>query len=298
METNKLIAGIVAAAISIIMLAAVLMPVLSDATTTHTTFTNKGYFDMTYTETDSIVMDWYYTDPTNIVVNDTIISLSEATQQTTILCGDLWLLRYDPAGGGGIAYYASAGSATGASVAGSTDLHVEAASGSVTVTPSAGAVRTNTYTYLFCIADDGEYVMKEKDSIAYVHEDSRIYGMGLTTILSQSVYLKFDGTIDDPNAEVFRYSADPVTVSNTVVNAVANDSYNDLYELSSLTITVTDGTNTGDLIYSYFIVPAEVTAEKAVHLTDGMNAVLNVIPILIIIAVLLGVVAVLILRRE
>lgn len=294
---NKLVMTSIAAVIGIVVLGSVLMPILDDASTKSDTYTNEGYFDMTYTEADSIVMDWDHTDPKNITVNGETISLNDVTNQTTVLCGDLWLLRYDPAGG--IAYYASAGSATGASVLAETDLHVEATGGTVTVTPSSGTAKTNTYTYLYCVDVDGDYVMKESTSAAYVKSDSKIYGMGLTdNVLSQSVYVKFDGTIEDPNASVFRYSgSSAITVDSTSVQATADPDHVDLYKLDKLVITVTDGTNTADLTYSYFIVPAEVTADRAVQFTDGEIAIFSAIPAMIILAILLGVVALVIRSR-
>lgn len=297
MRTNILTLAITLT-IGVILAGSLLMPVISDATTTHVTFENAGYFDMKYTETESVSLSWDHTDPHNITINGEVVALEESpAAPRTIICGDSWFVRY---GGDSLAWYASSGSAAGASVAGETDATLTAANGSVSFTGGT-TTRTGTYTYLYVVAEDGEFVMKTANDKAYLNGDSTIYAMGLTSnVLSQDVYVKSVGTPDDGiTSTVFRYSgATPITVKSVSDSFVTESAYLDLYSIEKFVITVTNGTNDADLIYSYFIVPAEVTAEKAVHFTDGENAIIAAIPVLIIAGLVIVAAGALYLKRD
>lgn len=306
METNKLVAGIVAAAIAIIVLAGVLMPALSNATDTDDKFINEGYYDMTYSLAGDLELAWDHSKPTIITVNDEDITMPELTNgnSRTVLCGDDWLIRYGygtTLGGYYIQWYPSSGAAILASVGNSLDLTVTCSSGTVSVTDNDSTPHTATasYTYTYCVADNGDYVMKKADESAYVLGDSTVYAMGLTNVGTYtSTGIKITGTIDDGMTwSVFRGTG-TFTFTDEEVNYTEVSSHKDLYLLDSMTATVSQSDQSADVVYSFFIVPAEVTAEKAQHLSDAQIVILDVIPLLIIVAVLLGVVAVFILRRE
>ena len=99
METNKLIAGIVAAAIAIIVLAGVLMPALSNATTTEDKFTNTGVFNYALfgdTDTYEFEFDHDVQDGTITVNDETItvpITISGTTYSYSIIYDDDWVVR-------------------------------------------------------------------------------------------------------------------------------------------------------------------------------------------------------------
>ena len=302
---NKLVAGIVAAAIAVIVLAGVLMPALSNATTTHETFTNEGYFGMTYTEADALTLSWDYTKPSIITVDGVDKEINTDYPQYTyvnILCGDNWFLRYN---GSALMFYSDQAGSVEASVSNSISLSVVAANGSVTASNSKATPDTMTcsYTFMYVFDPEGQFVMKAADKPCYLKGNSDIYAIGRSSATSLVIKIKVTGNIDDGfTVTTITSSADTTTIGDVVPAYSEVTGFKDLYQLSQLKIPVdyeVSGTPYHtDLIYSYFIVPAEATAEKAQHLSDPMNAILNVIPIIIIVAVLLGVVAIFIIRRE
>lgn len=305
METNKLIAGIVAAAIAVIVLAGVLMPALSNATTTKDTFTNEGGFyqmqEIKSTDDGTYTLEWVKTDTTVLTVNgeDFDAYAKYGEKITTVACGDDWIIRYNSADNeyGYIQFYDGTNWNGGAS---SKSFTLTASAGSVTITvinSSDQPVVTNeTYTTMYAIdpasTDD---IMKKPTETPYVLGDSEIYAMGITVGITGLV--KISGSIDDGvTVDVLGQSGE--TVSNIVIDATADPSHVDLYKINKITFDVEISGVTTSCTYNFFIVPYEVTAERSVHLTDAMNVILNVIPLLIIVSVLLAVVAVFILRRE
>ena len=86
------------------------------------------------------------------------------------------------------------------------------------------------------------------------------------------------------------------TITDVVVNAPADQDHIDLYKLTKVDMTFhyvngDDSVTDTVLTYSYFLVPSEVTAERSVHFTDAGSSLLMVIPIMIIVAVILGILA-------
>ena len=291
----KIVGVTLAAFVSLVVLAAVLVPILDDATTVNEMFTNVGYYDMSYTEDDAVSVAWDHTAPHQVTVNNEIVALPESPQNAlTIVCGDGWLIRYT---GTAFQLYLNASSNRSASVNDGTDATFVASGGSATFTSTAESNNTATvsYTSMYYVNSDGIYVMKQSDKPAYVKGDSLMYGQGRSYLnnVGGTVMLRVDGTIDDgvtvtniyPNAN---YEFSDVTINKTPVTG-----FKDLYQVDTLTFTATNisTTATDDVTYSYFIVPAEVTAERSVHFTDNMNELLGVIPVLVIVAILLGVVA-------
>ena len=133
-----------------------------------------------------------------------------------------------------------------------------------------------------------------------MNDDSFFMGVGITSGSSSIgiVGLNVSGSIED-DVTINAWRGTGLTFTNVVIVEEPVSSHINLYSLDKITFTATNENDDSlDITYSYFIVPYEVTAEKAQHLSDPMNAILNVIPIIIIVAVLLGVVAIFIIRRE
>ena len=94
METNKLIAGIVAAAIAIIVLAGVLMPILSDALQTHDTYTNGEYYitmDKIDATSEVRTIEWTKANNTKIVVDG--VEMEPAWESVSIVATETDLVR-------------------------------------------------------------------------------------------------------------------------------------------------------------------------------------------------------------
>ena len=91
---NKLVVISIAAVIGIIVLGSVLMPILDDATATTDTFTNEGYFYLEkYDESTDITLEWTYSAPTTMTVNDQDIELGNLGVGVTVLFTESFGLR-------------------------------------------------------------------------------------------------------------------------------------------------------------------------------------------------------------
>ena len=144
--------------------------------------------------------------------------------------------------------------------------------------------------------------MKDRNKPAYLHgSDSVYYGAGLSSLsgsVLSSLYL--EGNIDE--FEVTPMSS-LCTVSNEEIVSNSVSGYLDLYSLDKLKFTTTYSPIDGDptdvnQTYSYFAVPYEVTAEKSQHLDSGTIAIINAIPIIIIVAMITMAVGFFLVKRE
>ena len=295
----KIVGVTLAAFVSLVVLAAVLVPILDDATATTDTFTNEGYFYLDEIDADTTrTIFWDHTAPNQLTIDtDNVVSLPTNVSVTTVCSGDNWMVRHSP--NSLFQLYITNGGVS-ASVNDGTDMTITISGGTLTAvnTASTPVTKSVTFTDAYCITYDetADYVMKKSDAVAYMNADSPIFGEGRSNIGSQSgVAILVEGTVESVTiTEISAYSA---TFGDPTIVMTANSAHNDLYELQKITFTGTIGTESSDLTYSYFIVPSEVTAERSVHFTDNQNALFAVIPVLIIVAILIGVVALVIRSR-
>ena len=292
---NKLIPLVLTIVVGVILAGSVLVPVLNDATTTEKTFDNRAgaLFQVEkFDETTEYSFEWVYTDPTHATVNNETVTLSAAT----VICAtDTFLIRYGQDNANGY-YLQSVGGGLGAygSETNKTTLAISVSGDSLTATVSnegsTPVTKTTTITEGYGIVANGSYVMKASNQVAYMHADSPIVAMGLTSL--DGVWSNMFQIIGDvEEVEVTQINPTPATytVSNVEVNAESSTSYIDLYELQSITFDATlisDDTKVHACTYNYFIVPAEVTAELSEHLTPGQIALMGAIPVLVIVALL------------
>lgn len=307
---NKLVAGIVAAAVVVILIAGVLMPALSNATSTDDTFTNDGYFRMSRIDdtAENITVVWDHTKPHTFTVNSTDYEISTIGRAISMVFGDDWIIRYNDSTTNvtvqGFHMATNSFAGPSASVNNGKDMTITLSQGTMTMTNGTDT-RTMSYTDGFYIDPNGSYIMRNNaDDGAYVKGSDIVEGRGDTVLWENSSNITgFMGSIDDGLIGGLYWS----TVSgfedfeiNTTANYDSVSSHNDLYKLKSVQYTVlkTGDETPEDVTYTVFAVPYQVTAEKAQHLTNAQIVILDVIPLLIIVSVLLGVVAVFILRRE
>ena len=297
-SSSKLTQAVIGIIVAIMVVGIVLVPVLSQATETERTFLNKGYYEMTYTEADDVSMTWDSADPHKVTVNDVVIDLpatADLPGPINIICGDDWFIRYT---GTGLQFYPSTGSSVNAG--NGVDLSVTASEGTVTITTNADPAVTKTayYTFLYVVSENGAYVMKNTNDVAYVHEDSEIYGIGRSTVTGGYVKIKITGSIS-AGFTATEVGSSAFTIGDITVNYTTDSAYIDLYKLSSLQFTVTDSeNNTNNLTYSYFIVPTSVTGELSEHPTPMMITLINVIPVFVVLAIILGVCGLFYYRRN
>ena len=302
---NKLITGMVAAAVVVILIAGILIPALGNATDTHDTFTNEGLYRMEKINSSSdFVLKWEYSSPNQLTLNDEVVPLQAGTMAMTVLYIEDVMLRIENTFTSITLFGAKdplpASSIMTASVNDTTDLTVTASSGTITFT---NGTDTESYTMTdgMVASLDGDYVMKASSYEAYMNGDSEFYVAGYTYRALGVAYTNFvgifQGTIDD-GVSAIAYTPGTYVTSDPELTYSPVDNYSNFYKFTGFKIGLTNGEDTGTLTYTQLIVPLEVNAEKAQHLTDSQIMILDVIPLLLIVAVLLGVVAVFILRRE
>ena len=306
----KIVGITVAILVSITVLAGVLMPVLDDATATTDTFTNDGYYRMSQLDSESTYkLYWDHTTPYQVTVNDTdVFSLAglQSYQAVTLIGSDKFTLRFfNVSDNPRVQLYGGTGYGFGgASVSSGTDMTAIVSAGSINITTTADTPLDITATLpdkTYAITKDGDFTMKKTDSDAYVLKDSSIMVIcGLTESGGAQAAVFGEGTVEDGMDYVlFRPAADSETAvfTNESITYSDVDDHVGLVKVSSINFTVSVTAGTLSPTYTYFIVPYEVTAERAVHFTDNQNALLAVIPMLVIVALLIGVVALVIRSR-
>lgn len=302
METKGLITTIVGVVVSVIIVAACLMPVLSDAVKTEDTFTNEGVWRMKeITENDV----WVKSSSTWTYDGTDSITYTDDAAYTNIALGKDWCVRAN-------------GQARGHSIGGNTSntqvLYYDENSIKISGIGLNGNGTQSAPGYAF--SSDGTYTMLNYGMYSYLKGDSLIFATGSTQIGTTFVIIHIEGNIDDGiTIEVdsnYNNSGTP-TISNVVItneslNYTAVDGYIDLYKLTSITfdlsftLTSADESETADysgsVNYSSYIVPYQVTAERAVHFSPGEIGILSAIPIMIIVAILLMAVSIINKGRE
>lgn len=308
MKTN-LLALIISLVVGIILAGSMLMPVINDATEVEKTFDNRtnALFQVEKLDENSdYTFEWSYEDPTNATVNGETVGLENAT----VICSlDSFLLRY-----GNNATYGHYLQSVGGTLNIIVTENATADQGSITVTAIEGTItavlvkgentttKTITYTEGYGIASKGDYVMKSPTQSAYMLTDSPIVAMGLTTLDgSWANMFQITGVIEA--VEVTQVYPSPATYTISDVEIQANEvaEYIDLYKLDAITFVATnisDTTKTTDCTYNYFIVPATVTSERAQHLSPGEIAIMNALPVLIIVALVVMAARALYLKRD
>ena len=293
---HKLIEASVFAAIGVLVFASLLIPVVDDATATTDTFNNEGYFYMEKITADddrTLTAHWEKASPYEFVWNDTTVNISTwATGGYTIITdGVSKIVRLGTGPNVGLQ---TMGNSFGSGGGNTTAMDITISGGTITAdsttttsqTVSVSATYTELWVYSLTPTD---YVMKKADKIAYLNEDSEYLAMGVTTVTQWNTIIKVTGTVNDFDVAIVYPDGVTATTTNKDVVIVENTGYLDLYELDKLTFTVSDGTNTVNAVYSYFIVPATVTAEKAIHADEPTREVLEIMPLILIAGLIIGV---------
>lgn len=304
---ESLIPKIIGIVVAVIVVAVALIPITEEATATTTTFDNRegALFEVEKITADSTyAFEWVYTDPTHATVNGNTVSLKNAT----VICStNSFLIRYGQdttnghylqSVGGGLSAY---GSETN-----KTTLTITANAGTITavVANEGGSTSTKTIDFIegYGIVANGNYVMKSSTQTVNMLSDSPIVAMGLTNL--DGVWFnmfQITGTIEDVDIIQVNPSPATYTISNVAVNSTAVVEYNDLSTLTSITFTATqieDTSKVYNCTYNYFIVPAEVTAEKTIHADAMTNSIISIIPIFVVLAILMGIVGLMYFNRN
>lgn len=310
MDTNNLMKIIVSAVIGVVVFAAILVPVIGGATDINGSVTNEGLYNMKeYQTTDTFTAKWEYTKPYQLTVNGETAQLptSAGTFPYTILGGEDFMVRLliegntkyfqawlDPAS---VTVYEAKTSGGGS------NMEITLSEGVLTFDNGSGTTKSVTLSASFyCANDDGEFVMKAYNETACVMEDSELVAIGISPINTSGTATAdrfcVTGTIEDGFTAV--NLPHEITVGD--ITATYTDSTNtklvDLLDFSKIEFTVTYDSTETDVTYSQMLVPVEVTGELIIHPGTSEIALLNIIPLLVLVGLVLGAVGAVLSRRD
>lgn len=297
MEGNnmKILGIVIAAAVSIIVLGSVLMPVFNDVSDNSETFTNDGYVKLSLIDENTTAsFSWDHTNPKVIVCNGVPVDMSAIPEdmQISVVGADSFVVRYENLAGnlsrlicngvGGQMLIISSGENNATMSINNGVFSVDFGSG----------VRTKTLNNGYYVNALGDYVLKFTDSPAYVSDDTLVLA-GITSP-SQSVSVAVFGIGTIRSMEITPTFQTGYTIKNIVINSEAVSGYDDLHKLSAITFKIVDDATSEeyDATYSYFAVPVNVVVHESGTLTDGQLSLLRAIPVMIIIGILMMVVGV------
>ena len=290
MDVKNFVGLLVFGVIGVIVLSA-FVPIISETTSATKTFVNDGYYRLSETDGETVIVWDTGNTPNTITVNDVDYDLSAmgltANMSYTIAFADDFLLRYFPLGSASnMQVWGSSYSGVGVGQSTGVVATFTITSSGITLEKSDGsATQTASHTgKYFAINKAGDYIMKKSDKTAFVLEDSSIfYAGGISTVGAggniTSIY--FEGSTEEIDYTVMRSG---VTVSNSNVVYTDVSDYIGLVNLDRVTFTTTYETGgetyTNNQTYSYFLVPYEVTAEKSVHPDDALSSVIDLLPLI------------------
>lgn len=285
----KIVGVVLAAFVSLVVLASVLVPVLDDATDTDDMFTNTGSGQYRLIKSDeSYSLVWNPSTPTKLTINDT--EVNGVPGNDLLAMGD-FTVRIQPSSSGYAQYVATDDVGLTVNASDNKTFTLTYEDGTITVTNGTTTKTRDTDGFYALVPENGTHTMKATNATAYLNATDPLLVIGLTQVGTQwNTGYMVDGTITDYDVEQWTGTTS-YTPSNIADDSTKVDGYVDLYTIKAFTWTVDNNGTTQNVTYSYFLVPIEVTAEKAEHLTNGQIELLEVIPVLIIVAILLAVVA-------
>lgn len=301
METKKIVMGVISVAVAIIVLMS-MIPIFTDAGASEDTFTNDGYFTMdkiTATDTTTHTISWTSSNGKILTVDGVDMDITtwglSPAQLITVFATETDIIRLGVINGQQALAWVQIRGATINYAGASNNFDATIGSGTVTAQfDSETNPRTMTYTdaYIINNAGSGDYVMKKSTESAFMLEDSPIYAIGTTDItvsgVSKTVIIKIDGNIEGVTVStLYINNDDEPTYSDIVIDATEHSGYVGLYDFNKITFTGTIGTDTKDYVYSYVIVPHEVTAERSAHASPVESTLIGLIPLLMMVGIML-----------
>ena len=298
MESKNLLTLAITLTVGIILAGSLLMPVISDATETERTFTNSGLGEYRFIEsTEDYKLEWTYADPSKVVINGTTV---EAISGNTILAMGDFTVRMGLSTTTGYAQLIVANNESGitANVSDSRNFSFTYEAGTITITNGVTTKTLDSDGFYALVPENGTHTMKQPTDTVYLNANTSLMVMGLTGVGSQwnTGYL-LDGTITNYTVEQWTgVTSYPAT--NVSDDSAKIDGYVDLYSVKKFTWDIDNNGTTQSVTYDYFIVPKEVTAELANHMTPGEIAIMNAIPVMIIVALVVMAAGALYLKRD
>ena len=305
MNVKEITMGIVAVIVSLVIVVVCAIPIISDSVATEDTFENEGYFYVDkFSETTTFVFE-----NSTLKINGEDVALPGPNTTTpygnsiSVAFTDNGVIRYSPSSNilltrGAFGNHNCSALSLTFSEGAFTGTYTSASNS------STGSL-SGTYTELTMIQDTGNSIMCYTSG-AYINGDSLIDGCGFTSLTNNSSYVvvHLSGTYDD-GVEIGVYDQNDGTTEDYVVSNIEYDitpvnGYIDLYRLTKITFTVSDegGTVSDNVTYNIYTVPSEVTAERSVHVDGPTGSILAVIPVMMVLAILIGAVTLFIKTRR
>lgn len=301
MDTKELTAILVVAMVGCVIVAG-FVPVVGESVSDSTTFNNAGYYRMAEVENEPITMFWDHANPDKLTVNDDIIDLSTVptNKVVTVLVTDKTIVRYAPISSDTLFQVYSDSGYLGAGVNAGTDMTITIENGTLTAF-NGTTTYTKTISNGYYANNTGNWIMKYDGETAFIHDsDSIIVLAGNTKVGDVNIGIYAQGNITD-GLDIETVQTDSVlrtpTYGEVTFNYTAVGGYLDLVKLSNCQFTVTLDDTTVNATYSYFLVPYEVTAEKAIHADDNTASIISMLPFILIMGIVLMFVGVVIVRR-
>lgn len=288
----------VAATVVVIVIAAVLMPVLEDATTTDDKYTNTGVYYMSKVDSERTVV-YVGTSGDISVDGETVLNRSDLNGNFwTIVSTPDYVIRLQNNSWNSYNLWLYGMGGTSKVLANNTySATITITNDSITSVPSnSGSATTVSYTGdCYAIAKTGDYVMTNGTS-KYIldSEKSIVIGNGITPIGGTDVLFYISGHLSDLNVE----TSTSETITNITNDGTAISGHKNGVELKDIVLTIDNNGTDVNATYNRIIVPYEVSLERSVHLDANENAILLVIPALLIIAILIGILIVAFRMRE
>lgn len=308
MEIKTIITVVIAGMLGALVFG-VMLPIFAETTSADTTFTNEGLPYIRATAEDNYRLVWDPATPEKATVNEEeyiIWKTGDGTKNISlIMIPDKGIIRYNMGSNGVLNSNQVVGLGTLNATNGFTFSY---SNGTYTITNESQTI-TGTSTEIYAIGNGGNYVLKNPTDRSYLVENSEIFGMGVTNVIAwnngfqiEGDNFQIDGEIDNIEVSTFSTGTATFTITNVADDLQMVNGYNGLYTLNKATFTTTGTPAEGDPVtvnatYNYFLVPAEVTAEKTNHPNGATTALMNLLPILIGIGLVIGIAGVVLARR-
>lgn len=293
--------------VSLIVIAAVLLPVLDDSSKTEDVFYNDDYFfKMDKLDSDSShVISWSKGAASKLVIDGEDYAVTWSGSPVIVAC-DNDLIRFQHSSANKYLNFVGADSKGGVGASSDLSATITIADGVITFerTSSGGSTTsvTTEFETAYCIDPNGDYVLTSSGDVTkYILKDTDVFSLGYLTISGvwQNVFKSYGSIEDGFTSELVssNLTEDPVVTSQDPQYTEVNK-YVDLYTINTIPFTYTYNDTESDAGLGRLIVPYEVHAELSNHLDNNSISILAAIPVMIIIAVLVGVVAAVIRNRE
>lgn len=281
MEKMKILNIIVVAFVAITCLGVILMPVVNDLSITHKTVENEEIYYMTNEasglsyelgaggwEVNGVELQYTGTNVPIIVANDITMFANGRVLGTNI-----------------------GGNATAAELT----VADNTVTGTATVNDTSVSISWDCSEMFYGAVNEGNYAFVATDG-AYVLNSSVFSNIASFDVTGNSNFAAI--TVEVENGEVSLSPIEGVTYSNAVVDWELVSGYVDLYKINSITFDTTYNDTTLSHSFGTVIAPSSVSAEITGHLDQSVINLMGIIPLMFILAILIGIVSAAILRQK